>query len=93
MAAQQKCYYPWESWKRAAEERGMHFLKVFFRRNDYPYINRVSVSAPYTRREVVGGVAHMLILRRDVNYRSDGTAYDSKGRSLKEFDLKLSDVQ
>lgn len=54
-------------------------------------VNRAVVSAPYTKREVVGGVGHILILRKDVYLHSDGTAYSKDGKPLKEFDLELSE--
>ena len=91
MAAHKKCYYPWASWNKAVSDRGMQFLKVFFNRLDPTMVNRAVVSAPYTKREVVGGVRHILILRKDVYLHSDGTAYSKDGKPLKEFDLELSE--
>ena len=90
MAVQKKICYPWESWNKAIQDKGMYFLMVCFNRTEPSNVNRAIVSVPSLSHIVVGGVNHKIINRKDVYFRANGNAYDKDGNRLRDFDLDLA---
>lgn len=90
MAAQEKCYYPWECWNKAMAGRDIHFVASFFNRENPRTVSRAILSVPDIRIEEIDGQVFRLYYRKDVRAKSDGTVYSKEGVHLPNFDLNLS---
>jgi len=89
MAAQEKIYYPWELWSKAAKSRDMHFVTVKYSRIEFDSVCSAVLSVPTVHTEVIDGVPRKLIHWSDVCYQADGKAFDKKGHRQAEFDLNF----